>query len=131
MTNEPHRFLSLEKVRIEVTTIGSPEKIEVRFSPELEAMMYVDPKGNRYDYREMVGYYVGFPYQPAVNENKAVWEYILPLAPSTKDWDNNVLRSPYWMKVTAYKGSSSDTYMITDINITGNVYDLIYIQPVD
>jgi len=131
MTSEPHRFLSLEKVRIEVVTAGNPDRVEIRFSPELESMFYEDPNGNVYDYGQMIGYYISFPYRLDVNNNTAVWEYILPLAPSTKDWDNNILRSPYWMEVTAFKGTSSDTYVVADINITGNVYDLIYIQPAD
>ncbi len=64
-----------------------------------------------------------------VTDNQAQWEYYLPLAPSTKDWDNRRLRPQYRMTVTVYKGESFAEYVIDDIDITGNVYDLTYIQP--
>jgi hypothetical protein len=66
-----------------------------------------------------------------VSDNSAHWEYHLPLAPSSKDWDNNRLRPQYRMTVTAYKGTDTATYVIDDIDITGNIYDLTYIQPKD
>jgi hypothetical protein len=65
------------------------------------------------------------------NENHVYWEYNLPLATSTKDWDDVVQGSQYWMEVTAYKGEQLVTYRIEDIDITGNTFDLVYIQPVD
>ncbi|WP_372998464.1 hypothetical protein [Lutispora sp.] len=40
LTNEPHRFLSLEKVRITADIIGGADKVVIRFSPELEAMNF-------------------------------------------------------------------------------------------
>lgn len=132
MTNEPHRFLSLECLKVDITTIGNLERVTVRFSPELEAMTYTDPNGQTYDYKkDYFGYSVSFPADatfPAAG-NHVYWEYHLPLAPSTKDWDNNRLRQPYKMTVTAYKGSNTAQYVIDDIEITGNIYDLTYIQP--
>lgn len=132
MTNEPHRFLSLECLKIDITTIGNPERVTVRFNPELEAMTYTDPNGQSYDYeKDYFGYRVDFPADATfpVSGNHVYWEYHLPLAPSTKDWDNNRLRQPYKMTVTAYKGSNTAQYVIDDIEITGNIYDLTYIQP--
>ncbi len=134
MTVEPHRFLSLERIKIDITTSGDPEKVSIRFSPELESMYYTDPNGHTYDYSsDFFGYKVKFPEDSTilVLDNQANWEYNLPLAPSSKDWDNNRLRAHYRMTVTAYKGSSTDTYIIDDIDITGNIYDLTYIQPKD
>ena len=136
LTNEPHRFLSLERVKINVYTTGYADKVIIRFSPELEAMSFTDVHGNVYDYRDKVGYYVYFPQDSTINlnntlkDNHVYWEYTLPLAPSTKSWDDVILRSPYWMQVTAYKGASSVTYTVPDLNITGNTLNLIYIQPV-
>jgi hypothetical protein len=134
MTNEPHRFLSLERVKIDITTIGDPERVTIRFSPELEAMQYKDPNGNSYDYADdFFGYDVVFPEDSTftIPGNHISWDYYLPLAPSTKGWDNSRLRPQYRMTVTAYKGSATVEYVINDIDITGNIYDLTYIQPKD
>ncbi len=132
LSNEPHRFLSLERVKIDISTLGNPERVTIRFSPELEAMSYTDPNGHTYGYKEdYFGYKVTFPTDatfPATG-NKVYWEYHLPLAPSSKGWNNNRLRQPYRMTVTAYKGQTAAQYVINDIDITGNIYDLTYFQP--
>jgi len=104
----------------------------VRFSPELEAMTYTDPNGRIYHYgADFFGYEVRFPADSSFipSGNRVYWEYHLPLAPSTKDWENNRLRQPYRMTVTAYKAGRTVEYVIDDIEITGNIYDLTYIQP--
>jgi hypothetical protein len=62
--------------------------------------------------------------------NTAYWEYALPLAPDTKSWDNRRLSSPYMLAVYAYKGQTAAVYVIDDIDVTGTIYDLTYIQPV-
>ncbi|NLZ52479.1 MAG: hypothetical protein GX892_04930, partial [Thermoanaerobacteraceae bacterium] len=136
LTNEPHRFLSLERVKINVYTTGYAERVEIRFSPELEAMRFEDIYGNIYDYYEDFGLaYVYFPkvftLDNTKKDNHVYWEYILPLANSTKSWDDVRLRPQYSMTVTAWRGSKSVTYTISDIDITGNTFDLIYVQPVD
>lgn len=136
LADEPHRFLSLEKVKVTVHTTGYADKVAVRFSPELEAMQYTDPNGYVYDYKDdFFGHYVYFPddstftLDTTVKDNSIQWEYSLPLAPSTKSWGDERLRSPYTMTVTAYKGGRSATWAVEDIDITGNVYNLTYIQP--
>ena len=133
MSVEPHRFLSLECVKIDVKTQGDPDKVVIRFSPELEAMSFRDPKGNIYDYStDFFHYYVDFPQDSTfvpVN-NHLTWEYNLPLAPSTKDWDDVRKKPQYKMTVTAWKEAVSVTYTVDDIDVTGNTYDLSYIQPV-
>lgn len=133
LTNEPHRFLSLECIRLDITTIGDPERVTIRFSPELEAMQYTDPGGHAYNYSDYFGHDIVFPRDSTitVNGNRAYWEYNLPLAASSKDWNNNRLRQQYKMTVTVYKGGRSVTRTIDDIDITGNIYDLTYIQPKD
>lgn len=134
LSNEPHRFLSLECVKIDVNTAGSPDRVVIRFSPELEAMSYTDPYGNVYDYGDdFFGYTIGFPVDSTipVATDKAHWEYYLPMAPSTKDWDGSRKHPPYSMTVTAYKGAATAVYTINDIELTGNIYDLTYIQPVN
>lgn len=137
MTVEPHRFLSLETVKITVNTTGYADKVVIRFSPELESMQYTDPYGNTYDYMDDFDLeYVRFPedttffLDASKPDNSICWEYQLPLAPSTKSWENERERPPYWMEATAYRGNASVTYIIDDIDITGNIYDLTYIQPI-
>ncbi len=132
MTNEPHRFLSLECIKIDVTTMGEPERVVIRFSPELEAMSYTDPAGHSYDYdRDFFGYKVLFPHDSTfhLTGNSVSWEYHLPPAPSSKSWDNTRLRPRYRMTVTAHKDDAIVTYEVDDIDITGNIYDLTHIQP--
>ncbi len=91
--------------------------------------------GNVYSYYEQLGYVVSFPQDttvtlnPEVINNRVSWEYILPLAPSTVDWEDVRKRAPYSMTITAWKGGHSVSYTIADIDITGNTYNLIYIQP--
>lgn len=137
LTNEPHRFLSLETVKIDVATTGNADKMVIRFSPELEARQFTDQYGNRYDYRnDYFGHYVYFPADTTFALNSAQmnstvhWEYTLPLAPSSVSWEDERLRGQYSMTVTVYKGADSVSYTIDDIDITGNVYDLTYIQPI-
>jgi hypothetical protein len=66
-----------------------------------------------------------------LQDNHLQWEYTLPLAPSTVGWDDTRKTPHYYMTVTAWKGEYSDTYTVSDIDITGNIYDLTYIQPLD
>jgi len=135
LSNEPHRFLSYEKVKIRVNTTGYADKVVIRFSPQLEAMIFNNHLGHTYKYKEFTGYEVNFPQDstfildPTNKESSVYWEYILPLAPSTKSWENTLLRQPYKMIITAYKGAKQEIKIIDDIHITGNVYDLVYIQP--
>jgi len=134
---EPHRFLSMETVRINVNTAGYADKVVVRFSPELESMQFTDIHGNTYDYAEYFGCHINFPadstfiIDSGLDNNYVYWEYTLPLAYSSKSWDDDRIKEQYRMVVTAYKGGKSVTYEIDDIDITGNVYDLTYIQPVN
>lgn len=97
-------------------------------------MTFTDIHGSTYDYsRDFFGYYVNFPADSTltVTNNHAHWEYYLPLAPSSKDVNGIRLRPQYRMTVTAYKGTYTDTCVIDDIDITGNIYDLTYIQPLN
>jgi hypothetical protein len=136
MSVEPHRFLSLERVKINIFTTGYADKVEIRFSPELEAMEFRDKYGNLYDYKKDFKLdYVSFPavfeLDNTIKDNHVYWEYALPLAESTKSWDDAMLREPYFMEVTVWKGSEWVRYIISDIEITGNIYDLTYIQPIN
>jgi hypothetical protein len=134
LTNEPHRFLSLEEVTIRVKTTGYADKIEIRFSPELEAKTYTDAHGNVYDMKADFDIdYTTFPkvinIDNTIKDNTTEWKYILPLAKDTKTWDDVRLRTPYRMIVKAWKGTVSREAVIDDIDITGSIYDLIDMQP--
>lgn len=130
LPNMPHRFLSYEKVHVEAVVQGAPDTVTVRFSPELEAMTYVNSQGIRYDYQDHIGHQVAFPLAlTSVDGLHYSAEYILPLAPNTMDDNNLSLRPQYWVMVTAKKGSATDSMSITDIDLTGNILNHMYIQP--
>lgn len=130
MTNEPHRFLGYEKVKIRAEVTGNPERVEVRFSPELEAMHYVNSKGQTYDFVDEFGYEIAFPLMMSkVGEGLYEVETILPLTPQTLSFENERLREPYFMTVTAVKGELRRDLTISDIDMTGNIYDMLYVQP--
>lgn len=130
LTDEPHRFLSLEEIEILVETIGKPDYIEIDMSDALKKMTYRDNQNNLYLYKELVGYEESFPLM-MTSIDKDNWSryYVLPLAPSTKSFENVVLTSPYYIKITLIKGLSSVEYFVSDIHITGNTLDHLYLQP--
>ncbi|MBN2558893.1 MAG: hypothetical protein JXB33_09085 [Clostridia bacterium] len=135
-----HRFLSLEKVFIRIRTRVRTVRAVIRFSPELEAMSYTNSKGHTYDYAEdFFGEYVLFPGDSTLVANNGygtqylyLWDYILPMCPETIGWDGIRRRSSYSMTVTVhgYNGKT-ETISINDIDITGNIYNLLYPQPAD
>lgn len=130
MTNAPHRFLGYEKVKIRAEVTGNPERVEVRFSPELEAMRYINSKGQAYDFKDEFGYEVAFPLlMQKVGEGHYEVETILPLTPQTLNFQNERLRAPYFMTVTAVKGEVRRSHTISDIDMTGNIFDMLYVQP--
>jgi len=136
---EPHRFLSLETVKINVYTTGYADRVVIRFSPELEAMQFTDVMGNIYDY--VIDFrmpaYVDFPGAStfalggSAKEGHVYWEYTLPLAASSVGWNDYRVAPQYKMTVYAYKGVECAIYEIDDIDITGNTRDLVYTQPLN
>jgi hypothetical protein len=137
MANEPHHFLSYECIRFVATISGNAQRVELRLSPELEAMKYTDRYGNQYRYEDEIGETVAFPLEMTCEEGPdengiSIWrvEYILPLADSSLDWENQRERVPYYAKVTAYDDMGTERQLsIEDIDLTGNIFDLLYIQP--
>lgn len=136
MSNEPNRFLSYEKIHIVVESRGNPDQVKLRLEAPLEAMRYTDPKGNLYDYKEELGYEVSFPinFMPS-DVNKFNLDYILPFANSSIDWTDQRKRPPYKLYVTLIKDGRTRIITIGDdagesnIDLTGNIFDLIYNQP--
>ncbi|MGX8795104.1 hypothetical protein ACR6HW_03250 [Fusibacter sp. JL298sf-3] len=130
MSVEPHRFLSLEKVVFTAEVIGNPDRVTLRLSSPLEAMHYINPQGQRYAYEEMVGYRVDFPLEMThEGEGRYKATYILPLADHTVSWEDRRAGAPYYAVVYAEKGAVKKEARIEDIDITGNIYDQVYVQP--
>ncbi|TCT13982.1 hypothetical protein EDC18_10751 [Natranaerovirga pectinivora] len=129
LRNMPHRFMSYEKVYINAIIQGNPDEVYIRFSPELESMVFTDPNGHIYYYQNHIGYTVDFPiHMISSDELHYEVEYILPLANSTMDYNDYTLRGKYWVELTAIKGSTVRKIRIDDIDITGNTLDRIYMQ---
>lgn len=123
----PLRFLSYEMIRLDVIAEGEPDSVSVRLSPELEAMAFLDANGNFYQYEEDFSKREEFPIQlmPVGNDHYCA-DYALPLAASTLDWRDIRLREAYWIEITANWGSRTEQRRISGIELTGNVYDLIF-----
>lgn len=139
----PYRFLSYEMIDIKIKLEGYADEVTIDFPVNtgsgysLGSMNYRDKLGHEYSYQEDLGYTVNFPYKgpfknplnPAQKDPTIEWSYILPLVHSSASWENVRLYQPYEISITAKKGSYEVT-QIKKIDITGNVDDLIFIQPV-
>lgn len=130
MTMNPHRFLSYEKLRIKAWVVGNPESVSVDVSEKLKAMTYRDGSGNLYRYRDEFGEDVVFPlHLQETSDGYWYGEYIVPLTGMTLDWENDRIHPPYEMILEVVKGTVMKQEKIADIEVTGNVYDLIHLQP--
>lgn len=132
LANQPHRFLSYEKIRISVKIKGEADHLSLRCEAPLEAMTYRNSLGQVYHYKDEMGFEVQFPLNFQKNtHDPTIWEleYILPLCPQTLDWENQRHRAPYTLTVTAEKGNVKRQMSVVDIEMTGNIYDLLYVQP--
>lgn len=128
LANMPHRFLSYEKVTVTVQIEGDPDQVYIRFSPLLEAMSF-ELDSVVYSYASDIGYTVDFPLNLTLNGQAYTVNYILPLAPSTLTTDDQRVHPSYTLTAYAVKGETIVTMSIDDIDITGNVYDHIFIEP--
>ena len=139
----PYRFLSYEMIDIKIKLEGYVDEVSIDFPVNsgsgysLGSMNYRDKLGHEYSYQDDLGYTVNFPYKgpyktplnPAQKDPTIEWSYILPLVHSSATWENVRQYQPYEIKITAKKGNYEVT-QIKKIDITGNVDDLIFIQPV-
>jgi hypothetical protein len=135
MDDMPLRFLSWEKIYFTAKTLGNPEEVYITMSPELQAMSFTDKNGTVFNYKDDFGYEVTFPLAlKEIEENVWMGEYILPLAHSTLSWEDRRLKPSYEIIVTAKKNGKTVSYDFNEredrgIEITGNVTNLIYTQP--
>lgn len=129
----PYRFLSYEKIDINIELEGYADRIIINMPDGLDRMVYTDKIGYTYRYSDDIGYMVSFPYEILVNpetqDPKILWTYILPLVDSSVSWNNARLKQPYTVRIKAIKGTY-DVIQEMKVDITGNVDDLIFIQPV-
>jgi len=138
--NQPHRFMALEKITVTAVVEGLVERGLIRLSPQLEAMTYTNSFGHTYDYADdFFGYTVKFPrdsklYPETVSGGVTIfsWEYSLPLCDETINWNGNRVGEPYKIGFRVFTNSGHhETLIIEDIDITGNIYELLYPQPAD
>jgi hypothetical protein len=134
MPNMPHRLLSYEKVVFTAEIKGQPDHVYLTLSPELEAMTFINRLGQTYQYKTETGYEVRFPLQlqkQSETGNLSVWSvtYVIPLCNETLSEDDLRVRPSYFAQVVASKGESKRYAEINDIDITGNIFDHLYMQP--
>lgn len=138
--DQPHRFLALEKIVIEATVKGRVDTAVIRLSPQLEAMTYTNSSGYTYEYKnDFFGYSVEFPKDSKMNFESVSngvktysWEYSLPLCDETIGWDGGRKSDAYIIKLEVWdENRNSKTLVLDDIDITGNIYELLYPQPAD
>lgn len=134
----PHRFLALEKITVTAIVEGDATRAQIRLSPSLEAMVYINSSGHTYYYEDdFFGYDVKFPRDSNLapkelsnNKFQFQWEYSLPLCDETVRWNDIRIANPYELIFKVWdKRWRSKTVVVDDIDITGNIYELLYPQP--
>lgn len=136
MTNEPHRFLSLENLTFSLKVRGTVESAYLDLEAPLKAMTFNSKNGKTIHYKDLIGKTVAFPLFFSRNtSNLFKLEYILPLAPSTVDSNDKRLRPPYAITIVIENEDRVRTYTFDAasggpfIDITGNTFDHVYNQP--
>ncbi len=137
---QPHRFIALEKITVTAEVEGPAERALIRLSPQLEAMTYTNSLGHIYNYaNDFFGYTVEFPrdsklYPESIRNDVTVfrWEYSIPLCDETIAWDGHRISEPYKILFRVFDQSNNHkTVTIDNIDITGNIYELLYPQPAE
>jgi len=127
------RFLGLEQADLNISIRGRVTKIEILFSEELKRKIYTDKYGVSYDYLD---FFDNYDYLPVDMVIEGLFEtgydhirtYILPLCPSTIGSDDIRIKEAYTVTVKVYNEMSYKEYVLA-LDITGNIYDLLYVQP--
>lgn len=93
-------------------------------------MVYKTKSGHVYNHTEFDFPYVTYPLEMTTQDHLHYsQEIILPLADWTLNYEDVRLRPSYWITVTASRGSITRSMTISDIDLTGNIHDLIFLQP--
>lgn len=104
------RFLCLENITIRLEFINSNLPQLVKFYPPGSSPVTV------------------IPIRTAVDSGYAEYKYKMPVIPSTITWSNIRRAQSYKCYAYAYFGNEQRYYEIDGIDITGSVYDIIYLQ---
>ena len=130
---DPMRFLGLETVTVTATLSRTPDLVVFQPVGPLLAYSFQDPFGNFYLLsrlgRKTNPLQSEFAVVPAAGQTTVSFRYMLPLLPSTVSWDGRVLRAPYRFRVRAEQDGRVWTREETGIGITGDVFDVLYLQP--
>jgi len=130
---DPLRFLGLETVTVTAVFSRTPDRVVFTPVGLLYAAEFRDPFGNLYALsrlgRRSPAYPADFTVIPAPGQTKVAFRYMLPLAPSTVSWEGRALRGGYRFEVRAESAGQSWTRALTGIGITGDVFDVVHLQP--
>ena len=131
--NLNERFTGLEEIQLELSVAGRVTDISVIFSEELKSWTYEDGYGNTYDYADLLGSYDMCPKDMNIeglwnNGYTLTKSYILPLCLDTIDTEGNRIKDKYTITVIA-KNEKKEHIKEYMIDITGNIYDYLYVQP--
>jgi hypothetical protein len=130
---DPKRFLALETVTVTAVFSACPESVLFRPCGTLLAATYRDSRGNLYlqdDFvRKVSKYPAEFTVVPTPGTTRVSFRFQLPLAPATVSWDDRVLSKPYDFRIQATVAGRVWTADLTGIAMTGDVYDILYLQP--
>jgi hypothetical protein len=130
---DPMRFLALETVTLTATFRTRPDSVVFRPCGTLLASSFRDSFGNQYrseDYvRKSTRYPADFTITPEAGSTRVSFRFQLPLAPSTLSWDDRVLSKSYDFRIQATVAGRVWTADLTGISMTGDIYDILYLQP--
>jgi len=56
--------------------------------------------------------------------------YPMGILPSTISWSNKRIRPPYQCSASAFYGNKRTDFIVSGIEITGDIYDLVYLQSI-
>lgn len=125
----PKRFLSLEYVNISLEVSGDPDNIVLDLPVLFKEEFFTDDSGVVYSNKKFTGnqtYPINFN---SDTDNKWHTGFIIPLVSSSLSYEDQRLNPAYEFKILMYKGEQFVEYVIEGIEITGNVYNHIYLTP--
>lgn len=104
------RFLSLEKVTLRIDFTGPSIPDRVIFHPlgAPDAHEAVTRTGDSSGFAQI--------------------SYSIAILPSSLTWSNVRIRMPYQCTASAFNGNTRTDYTLSGIEITGDIYDLVYLQ---
>ena len=124
-----HRFLSLERLHLNLETIGSPDQVVITLPDAFIQAIYTNSKGQTYDNRQWVDLKSKSFALTKLSDNTFYTTFDLPIVDSTLSKMDERLRPPYQLVLRLEKNSDLFEYVIDDVEVTGNVFDHIYLQP--